>query len=108
MSNDQISDDGERVALGLEPISDDTPTPAAMARAIAEALWNQDLGLAEALRNQCEQGRSSVLQVRHGALFFQFAFNLLLEDFEAGVSRHESLAAHDWQAIWLEAKETDQ
>jgi hypothetical protein len=41
MSDDRITDDGERISLGLEPISDDAPTPAARARVIAEALWRE-------------------------------------------------------------------
>ena len=67
MSDDRITDDGERAALGLEPISDDAPTPDQRARAIAEALWDDDPLLGDALRNQCALGRSSVPQVRRGA-----------------------------------------
>lgn len=108
MSDDRITDDGERIALGMEPISDDAPTPAQRARAIAEALWDDDPGLADALRNQCALGRSSVPQVRRAALFFQFAHGLLAGDREElGLTREQSLRSHDWDALWREAEEME-
>jgi len=101
----RITDDGERVALGLEPISDDTPTPAKRARANAEALWDDDPLLGDALRNQCALGRSNVPQVRRAALFFQFAYGLLLEDRdELGIGLEQALRSHDWDALWREAE----
>ncbi|HKM56133.1 MAG TPA: hypothetical protein VJY33_22185 [Isosphaeraceae bacterium] len=103
----RITDDGERVALGLEPI-DDTPTPAKRARAIAEALWDDDPRLADALKNQCAMGRSSIPQVRRESLFFQAAHGLLVADKEElGLSREKSLRSHDWDALWSEVSTMD-
>jgi len=105
----RITDDGERVALGLEPISDDTTTPAKRARAIAEALWEgNDPVLLDALKNQCALTHSHIPQVRREALFFQCAYNLLLADKdELGLIRLDSLRSHDWDALWSEVAAMD-
>jgi hypothetical protein len=104
----RITDDGERVALGLEPISNDTPTPLQRARTIAEALWDNNRLLGDALRNQCALTHSHIPQVRREALFFQCCFNLLLADKdELGLTRLDSLASHDWASVWSKAEAMD-
>ncbi len=104
----RTTDDGERIALGLEPI-DESPTPRNRARAIAEALWEGNPQLGDAVKHQAGLVKSPVRQVRREASFFCYAHGLLLEDkTEQGMSQLDALKSHDWDALWEDANEPDE
>ena len=96
MNDYRISDDGERFSLGLEPISDDTTTPAQRARAIAECSGRVTQAWPTRCGTRSPWADRGLPQVRQQALFFQFAHGLLLADLEEGFTRARAVEIHYW------------